>query len=795
MYRNPLVTIGLSTYNRADGYLKNALDAAVSQTWANLEIIVSDNCSDDNTEELVMSYSDQRIKYIRQKENIGAANNFNFCLEQAKGDYFLLLHDDDLIDSDFIETCMGMVIKNGDSGIIRTGTRLIDGEGNIRTIKSNNSGVSITDFLLSWFSDNSALYLCSTLYNTKGLREVGGFTSKTNLFNDVAPILKLVGKYGRLDVSNVKASFRRHDENFGSSVTVEKWVQDSLYVLDIIRKMDLEYKDHVIKRAQRFFSRKCYRYIKAIPFSTKRLAAYHMVYQKFGYQCSPLTYYYSKKMKPKFKLSYIKNKISLPVNWTSKKMALIRNDTKIKPYINREDTSEEFPHHGKKRLRVAFFVGSFPLISETFILNQITGLIDRGHTVDIYATRYVSGKQFHEDIHKYGLIHRTHFLNLPNKFIHRVFKLIFMLFYSGGWRKSAVIARTLNFRKYGRSALTLSLALSAVPFFKKKPYDILHCQFGFSGPLVLSLKEVKAVTGKLIISFRGVDLTRNLISNPNIYSNVFKHADCFLPVSGSFRQKLILEGCTKDKIKVHHSGIDSSRFKYEERTRKNGEITNILTIGRLVEKKGIAYAIRAIALTVASGRRIKHTIIGDGALRNELQSLISLLRMDNYISLVGSKTSDEVIAYLNKAHILLAPSITSKSGDCEGIPNASKEAMSMGIPVLSTYHSGNPELIEDGISGYLVPERDVNALAERLEYLIDNPEIWPDLGRAGREVIESKFEINKLNDELIDIYISLINDKFRTRNSEPIYAPNGNHEKAILETDHLISNNYHKKSS
>lgn len=454
--------------------------------------------------------------------------------------------------------------------------------------------------------------------------------------------------------------------------------------------------------------------------------------------------------------------------------------------------------YGRKRLRVAFLINSFPLISETFILNQITGLIDRGHTVDIFATKYSSGIHYHEDIHKYGLLYRTHFLcDMPKGYFRRIIKLINLLIFAGGWKRPKVILRSLNYRKFGRSALSLFLAYSALPFFREKPYDILHCQFGFSGPLGLSLKEIKAFTGKLVISFRGVDITENLINSPGFYDDIFAHADCLLPVSKNFRRKLIMEGCCDDKIKVHYSGVNCSRFKFRERTRKDGEITQIVTVGRLVEKKGIAYAIRAIALALQSGRKLHYTIIGDGILRKDLQNLTELLRVDKSVTIEGWKTSDEVIACLEKAHILLAPSITSKSGDCEGIPNASKEAMAMGLPVLSTYHSGNPELIEDGVSGFLVPERDVYALAAKLEYLIDNPGVWPEIGKKGRKVIEDKFEINKLNDGLIETYYRLTTGD---RRDIKVNQPNGiivdNNDNAVNEPeDDLMVQNTHQKKS
>jgi len=120
----------------------------------------------------------------------------------------------------------------------------------------------------------------------------------------------------------------------------------------------------------------------------------------------------------------------------------------------------------------------------------------------------------------------------------------------------------------------------------------------------------------------------------------------------------------------------------------------------------------------------------------------------------GWKNHDEIIQLLDETHILVAPSITAKSGDQEGIPNVVKEAMAMGIPVVSTLHGGIPELVDDGVSGFLVPECDADAIAESLRYLIDHPDKWNEMGYAGRKHIEADFDIESLNDQLVALYKS-----------------------------------------
>jgi colanic acid/amylovoran biosynthesis glycosyltransferase len=229
-----------------------------------------------------------------------------------------------------------------------------------------------------------------------------------------------------------------------------------------------------------------------------------------------------------------------------------------------------------------------------------------------------------------------------------------------------------------------------------------------------------------------------------------------LPVCGQFREELIRRGGDPGKIRVHHSGIRLSQFAYSERRRKSGEPTRVLSIGRLVEKKGVADGIRAVARLHASGRRLQYTVVGDGRLRGSLEQLIAESGLKTEVQLVGAKTHAEVIELLRDAHLFLAPCVTAQNGDQEGIPNVLKEAMATGIPVLSTWHSGIPELVEHGVSGLLVPERDSEALAACLADLMDHPERWPAMGRAGRARVEAAFDSEKLNKELIKLYHQVI---------------------------------------
>lgn len=285
----PLITIAIPTYNRANLYLEQAIECALNQTYPNIEIIISDNCSTDDTETVVKNFNDPRIRYFRQEKNIGGNNNFNFCIKQAKGEYFLLLMDDDLIDSDFIETCMKGVNYDSNVGVIRTGTRIIDSQGTIIHEYPNMvGGLTLDEFFRGWFAYKTTLYLCSTLFNTVRLKEVGGFQSKKNLFQDVIAEAKLAARYGRLDIQNVKASAREHASKNTIAAIVSDWCEDSLDLLNLMCELvPKESKTLIRNEGMFFFSKINYSRARAVKSPIKRFIAYVTVFKKFNYRYPP----------------------------------------------------------------------------------------------------------------------------------------------------------------------------------------------------------------------------------------------------------------------------------------------------------------------------------------------------------------------------------------------------------------------------------------------------------------------------------------------------------------------------
>jgi len=144
--------------------------------------------------------------------------------------------------------------------------------------------------------------------------------------------------------------------------------------------------------------------------------------------------------------------------------------------------------------------------------------------------------------------------------------------------------------------------------------------------------------------------------------------------------------------------------------------------------------------------------------------LISKLGVGDNIKLVGSKTHEEILGLLTESNIFIITSVTANDGDEETGVLVLKEAQAVGLPVISTLHNGIPEGVIDGKTGFLVPERDVSAITERLIYLIENPEMLPAIGRAGRKFIEDNYDIIKLNNRLNKIYQDLLGQDNNSQN-------------------------------
>jgi colanic acid/amylovoran biosynthesis glycosyltransferase len=242
----------------------------------------------------------------------------------------------------------------------------------------------------------------------------------------------------------------------------------------------------------------------------------------------------------------------------------------------------------------------------------------------------------------------------------------------------------------------------------------------------------------------------------NYLKPIFGEMDCFIAMSDDMRRDLIGIGCPEEKIVVHYHGIDTDRFSFPERTYPDRDRVNILLCGRIEPKKAHAHVLRALRMWEERARRpgtFEVTIMGSGPLREPLEKLVHDYGWQDRVRLLGHVPHGDprLVDEYRRADIFAQPSVTA-DGEKEGIPGTIVEAMACGLPVVSTYHAGIPELIRGREDGLLVEEGDFPALSEALGSLIEDRSLREQLGRAAARTASTRCRLSARTRHLELIY-------------------------------------------
>ncbi len=303
--------------------------------------------------------------------------------------------------------------------------------------------------------------------------------------------------------------------------------------------------------------------------------------------------------------------------------------------------------------------------------------------------------------------------------------------------------------------------------------QLIHAHFGLDGTLALPL--AKSLKIPLIVTFHGYYATTQpgttfKAGNPlywldyihkrgqffrHLYfrkqANLFQQATCMVAVSQHIKNALVQKGCPPDKIQVHYIGVDVDQFQADSGMLRQ---PYILFVGRLVEKKGCEYLIRAMAQVQATLPEAELVIIGDGPLRASLETLAAK-KLTRY-RFEGQQPPSVVKAWMERSRILVAPSVTTNQSETEGLPIVILEAMAMGLPVVGSIHAGIPEAIIGGETGLLTPERDGSAIGQSVLILLQDQSLWQRFSTAGRQQVEETFNLKTNTRRLEDLYTQVL---------------------------------------
>lgn len=278
-------------------------------------------------------------------------------------------------------------------------------------------------------------------------------------------------------------------------------------------------------------------------------------------------------------------------------------------------------------------------------------------------------------------------------------------------------------------------------FIKTKP-EIIHFEFGTLAIDRMYLSEI--FDCKLIVSFRGYDLNYYKLKEKDLYNKVWSKATGFHFLGADLFNRAKKRGYSDDKLNFFISpAIDTELFNSSIHKEVKPYTMRIVSVGRVVWKKGYEYGLKAIKLLVNSGYDVHYTIIGGGDNMQAIEFAIEELGISDRVTLTGSIPQKQIISILEKSHIFLHPAVS------EGFCNAVVEAQSMKLAVVCTNADGLTENIEEGVTGFAVDIYDSFALFEKMKFLIEHPQERIEMGSNGRlravKYYKLTDQISKLN--------------------------------------------------
>ncbi len=390
---------------------------------------------------------------------------------------------------------------------------------------------------------------------------------------------------------------------------------------------------------------------------------------------------------------------------------------------------------------VLYLLVRFPNASNPFVFNQIAQAEDAGWRVSILARRAADAERMPELIRERGWAEVVRFLPLNERLL---------AWPCWSWPGARTAVQWLSWNATQRATRETGLRFAG-PFTAGR-YDLVHAQMGNLGVGAALMLRHGLLQGRLLVSIRGRDVTTVDADRLPLWRETFRIAERFLPVTVSLRDKLVAMGCPPEKCVVLPSPVRVELFPYRTPSPPEGRRLRLVSVGRLVEKKGHVHAIRAVRLLIDAGIACEYRIIGEGDLRPALESLVEELGLEGWVQIDPPMPQECLAAELHQADIFLMPSMTAANGDEEGLPNSLKEAMLCGLPCVATRHAGIPELVRDGENGLLVEEADAEGLAGAVRRLAEEPDLWVAMAERARVAVMAVADPDALGRKLLEIY-------------------------------------------
>jgi len=772
----PLVSVLIANYNYAK-YIGEAIESVQTQTYQGYELVICDDGSSDDSCKVIESYAakDPKIVLIR-KNNGGQASALNRAFLESKGDVISILDADDAFESMKLAKVVEAFKESPQAGIAIHDLMVVDGDGRKRYVahykQSGYLGPEIP-----------------TLRMGLPMPQASGLSFRREVLKEILPLpedrfrsvadwaVAYVAAYltNTTRVPEVLARYRIHANNLSGTTSTASRL-DSTTVKGILAGMD-----RVISFVHQFMLTG---FGVSVPASHVRNILEHRLLlglltkddQLIASASKDLfvAYTHVRRDYPAFRYFFWQWLSRLPKSLSRCLMLLAfriyqYERTVLRIWlslplgawivdISSKDKMNSF------ELKIAYMVPVFPGISETFIMREIRALLDRGIHVSIFAAKrahiprevdvslcspYISRlclyahpdnllRHFTSNIKNF-LFHPLRYLSTLRIFLGSIFEL-----------EPSVFVRLLYHFFCG---------IGFSDHIRKQNITHIHAHFTTGSNMALAASRFLGVPFSLTAHASG-----DIFVRPVMLEQKTKFAKFIISVCDYSKKYLDSVTGFKYSNKIHrvYNGIEISEPEGISTTRETtkdfldtqSSKINIVSVGRLVSCKGFSTLIQVCNRLKERGYGITCEIIGDGPERESLLRLIKQLELERTVSILGYRSLKAVYENLSKADVFVLLSEIHLNGYRDGFPTVILEAMLMGLPVVSTWISGIPEMVIHGETGLLIHERDCLAAANALETLIIDRKLRTDLGNEGRKRALKLFNSAENTSTLIDLFLS-----------------------------------------
>lgn len=424
----------------------------------------------------------------------------------------------------------------------------------------------------------------------------------------------------------------------------------------------------------------------------------------------------------------------------------------IKEAAKRDEETAEFRpiHHKTDKPTIAYIAQFFPILTETFVYREVNALRKQGYNVVTLSNRTPDTRKLSQE--SLVLMENTEYV-FPLKLIpFIVAHLYFILrcpkrYFSTLWTVMSQPNESWDNRRRTLGHFGGGVYLA----HRARDTGIQHLHAHFS---------VNAATLGLVIT-RLLDISYSFTVHNNIFTDRLilrekLRAAKFIISISEYSRRFLIDYAPElndlaDKISIVHCGIEPEQFVPARKVSAE-KPPHIVSLSSLTERKGMPMLVEACRILRDRGVPFNCTIAGDGPQRELLEQKIGDYELENHVCLPGRYYQENIHDYLNDASVFALACVTAENGDVDGVPVALMEAMAMKVPTVSTFVSGIPELIENEVSGLLVPEQSPELLADAIERLLDDPQFANSLANAAREKVSAEFNLAHSAQQLIALF-------------------------------------------